>query len=87
MKFFYESELNPSIFRTPFTDMAVTTNNCITIIRLLLVNVHYTSLHLVNKMEVYHYIKLNSSFNLQKLIYTQKLKTHNITKIKNNNEF
>lgn len=36
----------------------------------------------LTRLEVYHYIKLNSSFNLQKLIYTQKLKTHNITKIK-----
>lgn len=74
MKFFYESELNPSIFRTPFTDMAVSTNNCITIIRLLLVNVHYTSLHLVNKTGSL------SLYKTQVIVQSTKTDIHSKTK-------
>lgn len=74
MKFFYESELNPSIFRTPFTDMAVNTNNCITIIRLLLVNVHYTSLHLVNKTGSL------SLYKTQVIVQSTKTDIHSKTK-------
>lgn len=74
MKFFYESELNPSIFRSPFTDMTVNTNNCITIIRLLLVNVHYTSLHLVNKTGSL------SLYKTQVIVQSTKTDIHSKTK-------